>query len=150
MIQLKALPQVIRYLLVGTSLNLAWFFVYLILTSKGLSPVATVTICYPVAVYIGYRFHGVHTFKLKGSAAREGALQRYVNLYISGYLVNAIILHTFHTKMGVQHGQVQFLAVIACSAFLYSGMKLYVFRETQDTDAEIKLLAISKIDDKTD
>ena len=142
MIRKQLLTQIMRYLLVGGGLNLAWFLVYLVLTAQGLSPVATVTVCYPLAVYTGYRFHGVHTFKLQRDAFQRGAGIRYITLYFSGYLINALLLCTLHERLGIPHQQVQTLAVLTCAVFLYLGMRLFVFRRSLSTKTGRKLTAL--------
>lgn len=119
--------ELARYSIVGLMLNLIGYLIYLLVTALWFSPLATVSVLYPVGVLGGYFAHRRHTFR-QGSQGLEGAiLIRYIAVYIAGYLINAGLLELLYERLGYPHQLVQGLAIFVVASFLFVAMKLYVF-----------------------
>ena len=121
--------ELVRYIIVGLSLNTTGYLIYLLVTSFGVSPLATVSIFYPLSVIAGYFSHRRHTFRTKTRGLEGPTLIRYIAVYVAGYLINAGLLELFYEKMGYPHQLVQILAIFLVAGFLFVAMKLFVFTQ---------------------
>ncbi|MCC7279349.1 MAG: GtrA family protein [Chromatiaceae bacterium] len=121
--------ELIRYAIVGLTLNSLGYMVYLLVTSFGVSPLMTVTIFYPLSVLAGYFAHRRHTFRHKSQGLEGTVLVRYILVYVAGYLINASLLEILYQQMGYPHQLVQILAIFMVAAFFFVAMKLFVFRK---------------------
>lgn len=121
--------EVIRYAIVGLTLNFLGYMIYLLVTSLGVSPLMTVTIFYPLSVLAGYFAHRRHTFRRTAQGLEGMVLIRYILVYVAGYLINAALLEVLYRQMGYPHQLVQILAVFMVAAFLFLAMKLFVFKK---------------------
>ena len=121
--------ELIRYVVVGLSLNFLGYMIYLFVTFMGVSPLMTVSIFYPLSVILGYFVHRSHTFRQNMGRIVGVALIRYVFVYAIGYFINLALLAILHQKMGYPHQLVQIVAIFMVAAFLFVAMKLFVFRK---------------------
>jgi putative flippase GtrA len=122
------LKELIRYGLVGLTLNVLGYIIYLFVTSLGVSPIMTLTIFFPLSVIAGYFSHRSHTFRRKSQSLEGAVLMRYVVVYVGGYMINAALLMIFHQQMGYPHQLVQIFAMFVIVFFLFFTMKIFVFR----------------------
>lgn len=123
--------ELIRYAIVGLTLNFLGYMIYLLVTSLGVTPLMTVTIFYPLSVLAGYFAHRRHTFRHHAQGLEGTVLIRYMLVYVAGYLINAALLEVLYRQMGYPHQLVQILAVFMVAAFLFVAMKLFVFRKAE-------------------
>lgn len=121
------IAEIVRYGIVGLTLNAIGYLIYLLITALGLSPLTTVTVFYPLSVLAGYFAHRRHTFRRLAQGLEGGILARYIAVYVAGYLINAGMLQLLHEKLGYPHQWVQALAIFLVAGFLFVAMKLWVF-----------------------
>jgi len=119
------IAQFIRYAMVGLSLNLFGFLIYLVVTWLGMEPKLAVTIFYPLAVLYGYFGNRNFTFAYKGSLRGSGS--RYIMVYLFGYCINLGILMIFADYFGYAHQWVQAVSIFVVAVFLFIALKLFVF-----------------------
>ncbi len=121
--------KLFRYAVVGLTLNLLGYLVYLVVTSLGLSPIATVSIFYPLSVLAGYLAHRRHTFQQKAQTLDEITLGRYIVAYATGYLINIGLIQLLYGELGYPHQLVQAGAILIVAIFLFVALNFFVFKE---------------------
>lgn len=121
--------KLFRYALAGLTLNLLGYLIYLTVTFLGLSPIATVSIFYPLSVFLGYLVHRRHTFRHKTKAIKDATFFRYIVSYAAGYLINVTLIQFLHHELGYPHQWVQAAAIFIVAAFLFVALNLFVFKE---------------------
>jgi putative flippase GtrA len=122
------ITQFIRYGVVGASLNLFGFLIYLGVTWLGMEPKLAVTVFYPLGVLYGYFAHKRVSFRHNGSLRNIWPMVRYVFVYFLGYLFNIGLLQLFHDRIGYPHQWVQMAAIFVVAGFLFIALELFVFR----------------------
>lgn len=129
---LSGLPvrELTRYAIVGLTLNVLGYMIYLLVTALGVSPLMTVTIFYPLSVLAGYFAHRRHTFRHRSQGLEGKVLVRYIAVYVAGYVINATLLEILYQRMGYPHQMVQIAAVFVVAIFLFVAMKLLVFKKS--------------------
>ena len=132
----NTIKQLLRYALVGFSINTVGYLVYLLITFLGLEPKITVTLLYFIAAYAGFWGHRRVTFDHRGSARVSGA--RYIVAHCLGYLLNLALLVVFVDTLGYAHQLVQFIAIFVVAAFLFLMFKFYVYRDTDKMQADVE------------
>ncbi len=119
--------EILRYGVVGFTLNFFGYLLYLGVTSLGVDPLITVTVFYPTAVLIGFFAHRRHTFRLEERGLKVDSLARYVFVYVLGYFLNLGLLGVFWGILGYPHQLVQAASIFVCAGVLFLAMKLIVF-----------------------
>ena len=119
--------EIIRYGIVGVSLNSLMYFAYLMLTFFYLSPYYALLILYPLGVLIGFLAHKRISFKKSSNGNNYFELLKYIFIYVLGFLLNALLLYVFVEKSGYPHQLVQFLSIFIVAAFLFISLKFFVF-----------------------
>ena len=123
----KSAVQLIRYALIGISVNLTAYCIYLLLTYLGCTPKLTMSILYGVIAFISFLANRKLTFSHKGNVL--GAGFRYVIAHCFGYVINLIMLVVLVDMFGYPHQVVQLIAILTVAAFLFVLFKFFVFRE---------------------
>lgn len=123
-----ALARLVRYGVVGAASNLAGYLVYLLVTTLGTPPKATMTLLYGVGATVGYFGQRNITFSHHGSVLGSGI--RYVLAHSCGYAINLSILIVFVDRMGYPHEWVQAIAIFVVAAFLFVAFRYFVFPDT--------------------
>ncbi|BAN36686.1 hypothetical protein SCD_n02887 [Sulfuricella denitrificans skB26] len=129
--------ELIRYGLVGVASNLTIYFVYLLVTYRGVEPKTAMTLVYVIGAFIGFVGNKKWTFAHRGDSI--STVLRYVLAHLFGYLFNFLILFTFVDRLGYAHQWVQAVAIIIVAGLLFMVFKYFVFRES------IKYSLIEKI-----
>ena len=80
---------------------------------------------YLAGVAVGYIANYRWTFK---NSKNRGAIIRYVQMHISGYMINLLLLFVFVDFLKYPHQIVQISAIIVIAALSFIACKLYVFR----------------------
>lgn len=119
------LRQLIRYGLVGLTINLLGYLVYLLLTYLGVSPKITMSMLYFIGAVAGFWGNRRLAFMDQGSLLGSGA--RYVLAHGLGYLINLTILIVFVDQLGFAHQWVQAVAIFVVAGYLFVAFKLFVF-----------------------
>lgn len=118
--------QLVRYAIIGFITNTSAYVIYLLLTYFGFAPIVTMTCVYGIGATIGYLGNRTLTFSYKGGALGSGV--RFILTYFAGYLINLSILLIFVNRLGYAHQIVQAIAIFVVAAFLFVGLKFFVFR----------------------
>lgn len=119
------LPQFSKYALIGTFTNLMGYAVYLLITSQGFSPKATVSVLYVVGALINFLANRRFTFGHDGHLGRAGA--RYLWAQLAGYFMNILILVLFVDWLGFSHQYAQAAAIIVVAILLFVLSRFFVF-----------------------
>ncbi len=119
--------EILRYGVVGFALNVFGYLIYLGVTSLGVDPLITVTVFYPIAVFIGFFAHRRHTFRREERGFKFDSFVRYVFVCVLGYFLNLGLLLVFWWILGYSHQLVQAASIFVCAGFSFFAMKLIVF-----------------------
>ena len=119
------MSQLFRYGLVGVVSNAIAYAAYLLITSLGAPPKASMTIVYAVAATVSFLGNRTLTFAHQGSVL--GAGFRYIIAHSFGYCINLFILIVMVDRLGYSHQLVQAFAILVVAAFLFLSFKFFVF-----------------------
>ena len=126
--------QLFRYGLVGVASNAIAYATYLLITSFGVSPKASMTIVYVIGATVGFLGNRTLTFAHQGSVLGAGI--RYVIAHSFGYALNLSILIVMVDRLGYAHQLVQAFAILVVAAFLFLAFKFFVFTNDEVASAE--------------
>lgn len=121
------IQQLMRYSLVGLVINIAIYFIYLLLTYLSVSPKKAMTLVYIVGAFIG--FVGNQQWTFANSSAFSNPTLRFVLAHIFGYFLNLLILFIFVDYLGYSHRWIQAMAIIIVAGLLFVIFKYLVFSE---------------------
>lgn len=130
----KSISQLIRYGVVGLTINFAGYMVYLLLTYLGVTPKLAMSVLYGVGVAASFWGNRVVTFSHKGGIMSSGA--RFLIAHCFGYLINLTLLIVFVDNLGYPHQLVQVIAIFIVAAFLFMIFKLFVFVNDKASNTE--------------
>lgn len=122
------LAQFIVYAKYGLILNLIGYLLYLALTESGISPFISVSITYPLGILLSYYFHSRYTFEHKGTRNEYKSISKYTFIYVTGYLLNIIVLYFLHNTLQISHKISQIIAVIIAPFYFFLCNKYWVFK----------------------
>ena len=120
-----ALPQLVRYGVVGATSNAVGYLLYLALTAAGVEPKLAMSLLYATAVGIGYWGNRRWTFGFGGGVS--ASLARFLAAHLAGYGLNFALLALFHDRLGYPHALVQFAAIFIVAGFLFVAFRWFVF-----------------------
>ncbi|WP_150769521.1 GtrA family protein [Pseudomonas fluorescens] len=120
-----SIVQLIRYGVVGVLNNFVLYLGYLVLVSAGVGAKLSMTLMYLTGVAVGFLANRNWTFK---HGKGRGALIRYVQMHVTGYFLNFLLLFTFVDVLRYPHQVVQALSIIVVAIFGFFMCKYYVFR----------------------
>ncbi|AZE88310.1 hypothetical protein C4J97_1595 [Pseudomonas orientalis] len=121
-----AFSQLIRYGLVGLANNALLYLGYLLLVYCGSDEKLAMTLIYIIGVLTSYTLNYRWTFSQRKN---RGALIRYIQMHLTGYLINLTLLYLFVDKLLYPHQLVQIFAIIVVAFFGFFTCKYFVFRE---------------------
>lgn len=124
----RTTQQILRYALVGITVNLAGYLVYLLVTWLGVQPKSAMTSLYLLVVIAGFFGNRKLTFAHEGGMLGSGT--RYALAHCAGYAINLSALVIFVDILGFPHQLVQACAVFLVAGFLFFAFKFFVFRES--------------------
>jgi putative flippase GtrA len=116
-----------RYLVVGASVNVGLYLLYLAITRFPVIPEVAMTIVYLVGIIAGFFFNRNWSFR-SSTAVLPGFL-RYTLIYVVGYLLQLGLFFTLYQKMGWPHEAVQAIAIVAVACFIFTCLRFWVFSE---------------------
>lgn len=125
--------QLFRYGLVGIASNAVAYAAYLLITTFGTSPKASMTLVYAVGATVGFVGNRTLTFAHQGNLL--GAGFRYVIAHSFGYVLNLSILIVMVDHLGYSHELVQAFAILVVAAFLFVVFKFFVFADDEVSPA---------------
>lgn len=123
----KHILQLLRYGMIGVSVNLAAYLAYLLFTYLGGTPKLTMSVIYVVTAFVSFLGNRKLTFAYQGGFFGSGL--RFSIAHSFGYLINLALLSIFVDKFGYPHQVVQVCAIIIVAVFLFITFKLFVFKE---------------------
>lgn len=124
----RTLGELVRYGVVGVSVNVVGYLVYLAIARLGVPPTVAMSIVYFVAVCAGFLANRRITFDHRGHLG--SAAIRYLWTQLGGYLIDLFLLVVFVDGLGYPHEIVQAVAVFVVAAYLFVMLKVFVFRPT--------------------
>ncbi|WP_158498106.1 GtrA family protein [Pseudomonas protegens] len=122
--------QLIRYGIIGVTSNALAYAGYLLIVYAGCGEKLSMTLMYLAGATYSYSVNYRWTFKKSG---RAGAPFRYIQMHVSGYVINLILLYVFFDQLHYPHEIVQASAIILLAAYSFLACKYYVFRENPVT-----------------
>lgn len=131
----SSFQQLLRYGLLGITINLAGYLVYLLVTFLGVTPKITMTVLYCVGTTAGFWGNRKLIFSHQGSVVGAGV--RYIIAHGFGYLINLSILVVFVDQLGYTHQWVQAVAVFVVAGYLFLVFKFFVFRNLDKADTNL-------------
>ena len=133
--------QLIRYGIIGLSLNAGLYGAYLLLTRSLMGSHAAMTITYCSGVLIGFLLNRQITFRYKGG--NHAALLRYIASYAFGYLLNWMAIWFFVDRMGLPHELVQGGVILALAVLLFILQRFWVFPQNSRSFTGIPVRSVS-------
>jgi putative flippase GtrA len=126
---LSKIRQILTYGIVGLSINLLLYFIYLILVKLGSDPKLSMTLVYISGVIVGFYSHKKITFSHTGNAAKS--FTRFFIAHVIGYLINLACLFIFVDQLGFAHQLIQALSIFIVALYLFIIFKFWVFTEVK-------------------
>ena len=120
-----AIFRLTRYGIVGLTVNGVGYLLYLLLTSRGMEPKATMTLLYLVVAGLGFWGNKLWSFRHSGGYFQ--AALRYVAAHIIGYLTNLALLVVAVDLLGYPHQLVQFASIFVVALMLFLLFNFFVF-----------------------
>ena len=114
-----------RFFVTGIILNSFFFCLYLLLVGH-IGPYLTISITYPLGIVTSYLANRSWVFG-SNSKGRLGEIVRYLLTYLSGYLVNLIIIYILFDRMSVSYSFAQLAAVGFLVIYLFLMLRYFVF-----------------------
>jgi putative flippase GtrA len=124
---MKTVVQLFRFGIIGLSSNALLYLLYLAITVVGVGHKTSMTIVYALGVCITFAFNRNWSFQHGGVLTTS--FKRYVATYLTGYLVNWVVLFYLVDYRGWPHQWVQPIMILVLAAGLFLSQKFWVFRE---------------------
>lgn len=124
----ETLVRLVRYGLVGVTLNFAGYLVYLFITWLGAGPKTTMSALYFVGAIMGYFSHRRLAFSYRGGVYSSAV--RYGLAHFCAYGLNFVLLYGLVDLMGYPHQIVQGVAIFIVAAFLFLCFNFVVFPQS--------------------
>lgn len=118
----------LRFGTVGLLSNVVLYFLYLAITALGIGHKSAMTALYCLGFLQTFMLNKKWTFRHEGMLRKT--LMRYWVVYVSGYLLNLILLIVFVDLAGFPHQAVQAAMIVLIAALTFVLQKLWVFRTT--------------------
>lgn len=125
MLDSEVKTQVTRYAVVGISVNIGLYLLYLVVTWLGAGHKSTMTVLYALGVLSSFAANRAWSFRYDGEG--RTAFVRYLVSYLGGYLLNLTILWWGVDQMQLPHQAVQAVAIILVAGGLFLMQRYWVF-----------------------
>lgn len=129
MVLRDTLIRLIRYGVVGLTLNFAGYMLYLGLTWAGSGPKTTMTMLYAVGAIAGYFGHRKLAFSYNGRVLSSAV--RYGIAHLCGYGLNFLLLYILVDRLGYPHQVIQAGSILIVAAFLFFCFNFLVFPKAE-------------------
>ena len=126
---MHSLLQFTRYSFVGLATNLVLYLLYLLLTGLGMGYKTAMSLLYVSGVFTTYIFNRNWSFRDDGGISIT--LFRYLTAYLSGYVINFLVLFWLVDIRGLPHQWVQGVMIFSLAIYLFLLQKFWVFRESK-------------------
>lgn len=119
--------QLFRFVMVGLTVNLLGYGIYLLITFLGLEPAIAVTILFGLGAAFSFFGNREYTFRVANNSRRS--MVRYAQTYFIGYVLNLALLHVFVDQVGLSHQAVQAAAIFIVAGVMFLMSRYYVFSD---------------------
>lgn len=116
---------ILRYVVVGASVNGAGYLAYLTLTWVGLSPRVAVTLLLPMSLWAAFQMHARVTFS--GSRRNRATALRFLAVALTGYTLNLGLLTALVDGAGIPHQLAQLVSMGLIALVMFRLMRQAVF-----------------------
>lgn len=124
---MRTVLQFARYSTVGLASNLLLYVAYLAITTVGLGPKSAMTVLYVCGVLMTFIFNRSWTFNHEGAVS--SSFWKYVLVYLSGYLVNWLVLYSLVDEANWPHQYVQGIMILLLAFCIFIAQKFWVFNK---------------------
>jgi len=118
--------RVFRYLLVGLSINILGYSLYIALTQLGFNPVSAMSSTYAIFLYLSFYMHKNFTFI---ESIPDPSKSIFLIIHATAYILNLSLLCFFVHFFGFPHYFVQAIAIGVVAIYLYLVLNFTVFKE---------------------
>jgi putative flippase GtrA len=126
---MHSILQFTRYSFVGLTTNLVLYLMYLFLTSVGMGYKSAMSLLYVLGVLTTFVFNRNWSFRDDGGISIT--LFRYLAVYLSGYVINFLVLFWLVDVRGLPHQWVQGVMIFSLAIYLFLLQKFWVFRDSK-------------------
>jgi len=125
MIKANSTVQIVRYVVLGISMNLIGYGLYLMMTWFGIDPKVAMTIGYAIGLAVSFLGNKKWTFSHEGQLSITA--YRFLLMHLSGYLFNLGCLYVFVDIYEKPHYIVQLSAMGILAVYFFIMLKFFVF-----------------------
>jgi putative flippase GtrA len=115
-----------RYLTVGVLSNVVLYLIYIAITRFPVPPTLAMTIVYAIGIIGTFHFNRTWSFRSEGAAVRR--FFGYCVVYGLAYLLQLTIFIVLYHLFNWVHELVQAIAIVAVALFIFTCLRLWVFR----------------------
>ena len=126
---MEVLSQLWKFGLIGVSNNICFYVFYLVMTSFGISPLASMTVCFFLAVSFSWVFNGIYTFRV---ALSQASRDKILIAYGVAYLVHFCCLWLLTQVYKLPHQLAQGAIMIFIALVMFLVQKKWVFADNGD------------------
>ncbi|MGI9275626.1 MAG: GtrA family protein [Endozoicomonas sp.] len=124
----KILTQFIRYGLVGITINVLGYLLFLTFTYLGVEAKLAMTMLYVPTMIAGYYGNRHWTFSRPAQLSISNSGLKYLLVHCIGYALNLFFLYIFADILGVTHYLVQAFAILFVALFIFFASRTIVFQ----------------------
>ena len=125
-IKANSTVQMVRYVVLGISMNLIGYGLYLMMTWFDIDPKAAMTIGYALGLAISFLGNKKWTFSHEGQLSKTA--YRFFLMHLSGYLFNLGCLYAFVDIYEFPHYIVQLGVMGILAVYFFIMLKFFVFK----------------------
>lgn len=118
--------QLARFGVVGLTVNVALYLVYIAFTWAGIGPITSSTLVFAMGIPISLFGHSRITFRVSDVTLGRKAV--FAGGYVLGYAVQIGTLSALHLGLGLPHQLSQLMAMIVVALSLFVYQKTLVFQ----------------------
>lgn len=118
--------ELVKYAVVGVSLNFIGYTLYLLGTYLGAEPKLVMSVLYLSSVTLSFYANRKFTFDSESRGVR--AKYRYFMAHCGGFIFSWLLLYFLHDILAYPHQLVQLGAIFVVAIYLFFMLKLWVFK----------------------
>lgn len=127
------LKELMKFLIVGSLVNIIGYLLYILITQFGISPQISMTVVYFGGTFAN--FYAQRRWVFSQTKSTSPVLIRYVMTYLSGYCLNWSFLEIFVTQFGYSHEIVQGVSLVAIALYIFLMLKFCVFLKNSESSS---------------
>ncbi len=118
--------QFLRFVLVGITVNVLLYVIYIELTSSGLGPKISASVIYFFGIAINFFAHKKVTFA--NTLSNKQQWLPFIALSLSVYAINIAGLYVLVDKLHLTHQIVQGFMIVVCAFISFTVQKIAIFK----------------------